>query len=59
MIAMNSSQQTYKNGLFRTGSFVENHDQPRLASLTKDPGVRFAFGFLFFYVDLTALIADS
>ncbi|KAF8469430.1 glycoside hydrolase family 13 protein [Russula ochroleuca] len=30
------SQQKYKNGLFRTGSFVENHDQPRLASLTKD-----------------------
>jgi alpha-amylase len=43
--AMNSSQQAYKNGLFRTASFVENHDQPRLASLTKDPGVRFAFGF--------------
>ncbi|KAI9465024.1 glycoside hydrolase family 13 protein [Lactarius psammicola] len=37
--AMNRSQQTYKNGLFRTASFVENHDQPRLASLTKDPGL--------------------
>ena len=33
------SQQKYKHGLFRTGSFVENHDQPRLASVTKDPGV--------------------
>ena len=43
--AMNSSQQTYKNGLFRTASFVENHDQPRLPSLTKDPGVRFACDF--------------
>ncbi|KAI9443463.1 glycoside hydrolase family 13 protein [Lactarius indigo] len=30
--SMNRSQQTYKNGLFRTASFVENHDQPRLAS---------------------------
>jgi alpha-amylase len=33
------AQQKYKNGLFRTGSFVENHDQPRLASLTKDSAV--------------------
>lgn len=33
---LNNSQQKYKNGLFRTGSFVENQDQPRLASLTKD-----------------------
>ncbi|KAI0301148.1 glycoside hydrolase family 13 protein [Multifurca ochricompacta] len=33
---MTSSQQSYKHGLFRTASFVENHDQPRLASLTKD-----------------------
>jgi alpha-amylase len=36
---MTHSQQKYKNGLFRTGSFVENHDQPRLASLTKDSAV--------------------
>ena len=34
-----NSQQKYKNGLFRTGSFVENQDQPRLASLTKDNAV--------------------
>ena len=33
------AQQTYKNGLFSTGSFVENHDQPRLASITKDSAV--------------------
>ena len=32
------SQQTPRT-LFRTGSFVENHDQPRLASMTKDPAV--------------------
>jgi glycosidase len=37
--ALISSQQKYKHGLFRTGSFVENHDQPRLYSVTKDPGV--------------------
>jgi alpha-amylase len=35
---MTQAQQTYKHGLFRTAAFVENHDQPRLASLTKDPG---------------------
>ena len=37
--ALTHAQQKYKNGLFRTGSFVENHDQPRLASLTKDSAV--------------------
>lgn len=37
--ALMNSQQKYKNGLFRTGSFVENQDQPRLASLTKDTAV--------------------
>lgn len=36
---LTNSQQKYKNGLFRTGSFVENQDQPRLASLTKDTAV--------------------
>jgi alpha-amylase len=36
---LTNSQQTYKNGLFRTGSLVENQDQPRLASLTKDAAV--------------------
>ena len=35
------SQQKYKKGLFQTGSFVENHDQPRLASMTKDTAVSF------------------
>jgi len=30
------SQRTYKNGLFGTGSFLENHDQPRFSSLSKD-----------------------
>ena len=43
--SMNRSQQSYKNGLFRTAAFVENHDQPRLASLTKDPGVLFSCDF--------------
>ncbi|KAI0250972.1 glycoside hydrolase family 13 protein [Lactifluus subvellereus] len=37
---MTRAQQIYKHGLFRTASFVENHDQPRLASLSKDPGAR-------------------
>lgn len=34
-----SSQGTYKNGLFGTGSFLENHDQPRFPSLTNDTAV--------------------
>ena len=42
---MNQSQYAYKNGLFRTGSFSGNHDQPRLASMTKDFGVHFACDF--------------
>ena len=40
-----NSQQKYKNGLFRTGSFVENHDQPRLASVTKDSAVGCSYYF--------------
>jgi len=44
------SQETFKHGLFRTGSFVENHDQPRLASATKDPGlIRNAMTFPFIH----------
>jgi len=34
-----SSQQKFKNSPFRTDSFVEGHDQPQLASVTKDPSV--------------------
>ncbi|KAI0338565.1 glycoside hydrolase family 13 protein [Trametopsis cervina] len=30
------SQSSYKNGAFGTGSFLENHDQPRLGSQTQD-----------------------
>ncbi|KAH9969913.1 glycoside hydrolase superfamily [Russula dissimulans] len=42
------SQQSYKSGLFRTASFVENHDQPRLASITKDAAlIRNAMTFSF------------
>ncbi|KAI9463807.1 glycoside hydrolase family 13 protein [Russula earlei] len=33
------SQETYKHGLLSTASFVENHDLPRLASVTKDPAL--------------------
>ncbi|KAI0640874.1 glycoside hydrolase family 13 protein [Trametes meyenii] len=29
-------QSSYKNGQFMTGSFLENHDQPRFQSLTQD-----------------------
>jgi alpha-amylase len=31
-----TSQGVYKNGLFGTGSFLENHDQPRFPSLSND-----------------------
>ena len=34
------SQKSYKNGLFFSGSFLENHDQPRFQSHTKDIAVR-------------------
>ena len=48
---MTHAQQKYKNGLFRTGSFVENHDQPRLASITKDSAVcSFYYSILFLTV---------
>ena len=33
------AQRTYKTGLFGTGAFVENQDQPRFASLTSDTAV--------------------
>ncbi|KAI0042477.1 glycoside hydrolase family 13 protein [Auriscalpium vulgare] len=47
---LQKSQQTYKNGLFRTGSFVENHDQARFPSMTKDVGrVRNAMTFPFLH----------
>ena len=35
-----TSQGTYKNGLFGTASFLENHDQPRFPSLSNDTAVR-------------------
>jgi alpha-amylase len=35
-----ASQSAYKNGTFMTGSFLENHDQPRFQSLTQDQSVR-------------------
>jgi len=30
------AQKQYKNGAFVTGSFLENHDQPRFQSITQD-----------------------
>lgn len=33
------TQTIYKNGAFMTGSFLENHDQPRFQSLTQDQAV--------------------
>jgi glycosidase len=33
------TQTTYKNGAFMTGSFLENHDQPRFQSVTQDQAV--------------------
>ena len=34
-----SAQGSYKNGLFGTGSFLDNHDQPRFLSLSNDTAV--------------------
>lgn len=34
------SQGTYASGAFMTGSFLENHDQPRFGSRTSDAAVR-------------------
>ena len=34
------SQASYQNGELMTGSFLENHDQPRFQSLTQDGAVR-------------------
>ncbi|KAH9921835.1 glycoside hydrolase family 13 protein [Amylocystis lapponica] len=34
--AVQQAQATYKNGEFMTGSFLENHDQPRFQSTTTD-----------------------
>jgi alpha-amylase len=44
--AIQHAQASYKRGLFGTGSFVANHDLPRLPSVTHDPAVRV---FLVFY----------
>ena len=33
------SQASYNHGLFYAGSFLENHDQPRFQSITKDQAV--------------------
>lgn len=35
-----TSQSSYKNGQKFSGSFLENHDQPRFQSLTQDQAVR-------------------
>lgn len=35
-----TSQRVYKNGLFGTASFLENHDQPRFPSLSNDAAVQ-------------------
>lgn len=37
--AITKAQREYKTGLFGTGAFVENQDQPRFASLTSDTAV--------------------
>ena len=37
-----ASQSSYKNGQMMSGSFLENHDQPRFQSLTQDQSVRMA-----------------
>ena len=33
------AQRSYKTGLFGSGAFSENHDQPRFPSLTSDTAV--------------------
>jgi hypothetical protein len=35
-----TSQGLYKNGMFVTGSFLKNHDQPRFQSVTQDQSTR-------------------
>ena len=35
-----NSQGAFKNGLFGTGAFLENHDLPRFPSLSNDTAVR-------------------
>lgn len=37
--AIMKAQRVYKTGLFGTGAFAENQDQPRFASLTSDTAV--------------------
>jgi alpha-amylase len=34
------SQNSYQNGAFSIGSFIENHDQPRFLNITSDLAVR-------------------
>jgi glycosidase len=34
-----ATQHAYKHGAIGSGSFVENHDQPRLQSITSDQAV--------------------
>ncbi|KAI0317669.1 glycoside hydrolase family 13 protein [Amylostereum chailletii] len=47
---MERSQANYKHGLFQTGSFIENHDQPRVAGLTQDAAlIRNAMTFSFIH----------
>ena len=36
-----AAQRAYKHGGIGSGSFVENHDQPRLQSITQDQAVSF------------------
>lgn len=56
-----AAQASYKNGEFMTGSFVENQDQPRLQSMTKDQAVRFFFEnwFCLFRAELHVTCFDS
>lgn len=36
---MQTSQSKFSNGAFGSGVFIENHDQPRFPSFTKDMAV--------------------
>ena len=38
-VTVQQAQSSYKKGEFMTGSFLENHDQPRFPSLTQDQAV--------------------
>lgn len=54
-----ASQSSYKNGVFQTGAFLENHDQPRLPSQTQDQSVSRSVDGSFHIVDALELACSE